>query len=83
MITEQERIQRETLKQLLKQFVENNPRFTPFQKQIAKENIDRAESGLDSWYDKSLRILRVAIQNAEHKFSWSQCEPTSMCIIKE
>ena len=39
---DKERIQRETIKQLLKQAVYNNPNLTQMQKQLVSENIDRA-----------------------------------------
>ena len=39
---EQEQIQHEAIKTLLKQAVQSNPDLTPVQKQIACENIDRA-----------------------------------------
>lgn len=49
-----EQLQHETIKQLLKQSIQNNPQLTALQKQIAMDNIDRAAQQAD-WIVEMLR----------------------------
>ena len=54
MTMEQERLQHEAIKNLLKQEVLANPKLTDFQKQTAMDNIDRAAQQAD-WIIEMIR----------------------------
>ena len=47
MITEQEKLQHEAIKALMKQTVLANPKLTDYQKRMAIDNIDRAAQKAD------------------------------------
>ena len=55
MITEQERVQHETIKAILKQALLSNPNLTDLQKQRAIDNIDRAAQQAD-WIIEMMRM---------------------------
>ena len=55
MITEQDRMQREAIKTILKQVLLSDPNLTDYQKQMAIDNIDRAAQQAD-WIIDMMRM---------------------------
>ena len=55
MITEQEKLQHEAIKVLMKQTVLANPKLTDYQKRMAIDNIDRAAQKAD-WIIEMIRM---------------------------
>ena len=55
MITEQERMQREAIKAILKRALLSDPNLTDYQKQMAIDNIDRAAQQAD-WIVDMMRM---------------------------
>lgn len=50
-----EQLQHETIKNILKQTIQNNPNLTPVQKQVAKERVDQAAEQAD-WIMEIMRM---------------------------
>lgn len=50
-----EQLQHETIKNILKQAIQNNPGLTPNEKQLAKERIDQAAMQAD-WITEMMKM---------------------------
>ena len=55
-MTTQEKVQLETIKQLLMQVIDTNPKLASYQKQMAKDNLEIASQKTD-WVVDLMRML--------------------------